>query len=633
MSRLLDQINGPADLKGLTLRQLEQLAKEVRQELLKVVSNNGGHLASNLGVVELTIVLHSLLDSPRDKIIWDVGHQSYVHKLLTGRKERFSTIRQYGGLAGFPDPEESPHDIFGTGHASTSISAALGIAQARDLSKENHHVVAVIGDGALTGGIAFEALNHAGHLGTRLIVILNDNAMSISPNIGALAHYLNKVRLDPRYHHIKGRTRRFLARSTVGTVLSHSVKRIKDGIKSLFFPPTLWETLGFTYIGPIDGHNLIQLRVALSRALQFNDKPTLIRVITQKGKGYAPAERDAVKFHGLSPNNNNDNKSKSISYTEVFGKTVLQLVRDNPKIVVITAAMKEGTGTNLVAQHFPERVFDVGICEQHAVTFAAGLASQGYIPIAAIYSTFLQRAFDQVLHDVCIQNLPVVFALDRAGIVGEDGKTHQGTFDLSYLGSIPNLVIAAPKDENELQHLLYTAVKARRPMAVRYPRGNGVGVPLDEELREIPVGQGEVLRWGEDVVILALGSTVYPALEAAQTLAAGGIQCTVVNARYVKPLDSPLVLKLLNGTQRVVTLEENVLTGGFGSAVLGLLADADIKGKRLIRIGLPDEFVQHGSQEQLRLQYRLTASSIAHRIRSSFPELALLEQPSARSKL
>ena len=623
MADVLDRIKGPADLKGLTHSELSELADELRTELVNIVTKTGGHLASSLGVIELSIALHRVFNSPRDKIIWDVGHQSYAHKLLTGRRKRFDTLRQYRGLSGFPDPAESPHDAFGTGHASTSVSAALGIAMARDLAGDDFHVVAVIGDGSLTGGMAFEGLNHAGHLGTRFIVVLNDNAMAISPSVGALSRTLHSLTLDPRYYRAKEGAGRVIKRMPWGEVAWRSMKRVKSGIKEMLIPTQLWESLGFKYIGPVAGHNIAELEQALTKARDYSYRPVFIHVVTTKGKGYEPAEDDCIKFHGVSAKGTTS--SNTPSYSEVFGQTMLRLFREDERVVAVTAAMIEGTCLNLVAQEFPGRVFDVGICEQHAVTFAAGLATQGYIPVVAIYSTFLQRAFDQVLHDVCIQNLPIVFAIDRAGIVGEDGKTHQGTFDLSYLGCIPSLVIAAPSDENEMRHLLYTAVKANHPTAIRYARDSGLGVPMDEHFRELPVGKGEVLKHGDDLAIIAIGSTVAPSMEAAKLLGDKGINCAVVNARFAKPLDSDLILELANRTKRLVTVEENALIGGFGSAVLSLLSNNT--GISLLRIGIPDEFVEHGSQELLRANYGLNAEGITHRILSFFPELARLSPP------
>ncbi len=612
MSRLLDKIDNPTDLKGLAKQELEQLASEIRQELVSTVTANGGHLASNLGVVELTIALHRVFDSPQDKIIWDVGHQSYAHKLLTGRRQRFTSLRQNGGLSGFTCRSESQHDPFGAGHASTSVSAALGIAIARDLSGDNYHVVAIIGDGAITGGMALEALNQAGHRGSRLILILNDNGMSISPTVGALAKLLSKVRFDHRYHRAKEKSKRLLTALPLGKKLWWASQQVESGFKGLVMPTTLWEELGFTYMGPIDGHNIRELEIALTQARDYHIKPTFVHIVTTKGKGYHPAEGDAVYFHGV-PAKGVSNKAIP-TYSDVFAQTVLRLARENPKLVVVTAAMPEGNCLNVVETEFPQRVFDVGICEQHAVTFAAGLATQGLIPIVAIYSTFLQRAFDQVIHDVCLQDLPVVFAIDRSGIVGEDGKTHQGAFDLSYLTLIPNLIVSAPKDENELQHLLYTAVKSDHPMAIRYPRSQGLGVELDTELHEIPIGKGEIIRYGEDVAILAIGATVAPAVEAAEELASNGIEATVVNARFAKPLDSELIIGLASRIKRLVIVEENALSGGFSSSVVKLLQDSGVSDIQVKSIGIPDEFVEQGAQAVLRAKHGLDAKGIVQQV-------------------
>ncbi|HIE17432.1 MAG TPA: 1-deoxy-D-xylulose-5-phosphate synthase [Dehalococcoidia bacterium] len=616
---VLDKIDSPADLKGLGFAELKRLAAEIRQQLIQTVSLNGGHLASNLGVVELTIALHRVFTSPEDKIVWDVGHQCYAHKLLTGRRDKFGTLRQYGGLSGFTTRAESPHDPFGAGHAGTSVSAALGIALARDLNKSSYHVVAIIGDGSLGAGMAFEAVNHAGHLGTKLIVVLNDNGMSISPSVGAMSKLLNQVRFDARYEFAKKKVRKTVARLPFGELAWELSKRIKSRFESVLLPNIFWEQLGFSYLGPVDGHNIKELEAALTRARDFESKPVLVHVLTRKGKGYAVAEANATKFHGVPPN---DAKAKDApSYSQVFGRTVLRLMQQNKRVVAITAAMLDGTGLTSVAAHFPDRVFDVGICEQHAVTLAAGLATQGFIPIVAIYSTFLQRAYDQIIHDVCIQNLPVVFALDRGGIVGDDGKTHQGAFDISYLRAIPNMIIAAPKDEDELQHLLYTAINAGQPVAVRYPRGSGHGVALASDFRLLPLGKGEMLKEGGDVGILAIGSAVYPALTAAEKLGKEGIHCTVANARFAKPLDSELIMGLAASTKRLLTVEENALAGGFGSAVLELLGKIKLEGVKVECLGLPDRFIEHGTQELFRAMFKLDSEGIAKCVTAAFPEL------------
>ena len=631
---LLDRIDDPAALKDLTQPELEQLASEIRDVLLSTVSENGGHLASNLGVVELTIALHRVFDTPKDKLIWDVSHQCYVHKLLTGRRDRFSTLRQYGGLSGFTCPDESPHDAFGTGHASTSISAALGMALARDLSGEKHHVVAVIGDGALTGGMALEAMNHASHLDTKIIVVLNDNGMAISPNIGAVSKLLILLTRSPRYEHVKADTKRTLARLPFGRRVVQLIRWVKSRIKRALVPGAFWEKLGFDYVGPIDGHKVRDVEAALLRARDAKTKTTIVHVLTEKGKGYPPAEKDSARFHGVAPSGHAANGAPP-SYCEVFGETVLRLMKQDDRLVAVTAAMCEATGLDPAAHAFPDRVFDVGICEQHGVTLAAGMAAKGFVPIVAVYSTFLQRAFDQIVHDVCIQNLAVVFAIDRAGIVGEDGRTHQGMFDISYLRCLPNLTVAAPKDEDELRHLLFTATKLGAPMAIRYPRGRGVGTPLDAEPRLLPIGKSEPLRSGGDVTVVAVGPSVWAALSAAEELAASGIECAVVNARFVKPLDTEMLLTLSSRTGRLVTVEENVLAGGFGSAVLEAMESAGLAGVRVERIGLPDRFIEHGPQALFRSMFDLDAEGIARRIRAAFPELdaripeSLLESPVA----
>ena len=613
MAKILDQIESPADLKGLSPAALDELAAELRKEIINTVTTTGGHLASNLGVVELTIALHRVFDSPKDKIIWDVGHQSYVHKLLTGRRRSFNTLRQFHGISGYTTRDESEHDPFGAGHASTSISAALGMAVARDLAKEDYSVVAVIGDGAITAGMAYEALNHAGHLGSRLIVVLNDNGMSISPTVGALAKLLGSIRLDHRVRQAQTRGRKIISALPLGKKIWNLSKEINARLKGFFMPSPIWEALGFTYIGPIDGHNIRSIEDVLKQVKEGSTKPTLVHVITTKGKGYPQAETDAVYFHGVPAKTLNKNAAPT--YSEVFAQTMLRLAKQEPKLVVITPAMPEGNCLSPVEAEFPGRIFDVGICEQHAVTFAAGLATQGYLPVVAIYSTFLQRAFDQIIHDVCTQNLPVVFAIDRGGIVGDDGKTHQGSFDISYLSLIPNLVVAAPKDENELQHLLYTAVKGERPMAVRYPRSSGLGVPLDTILQEIPIGKSEILRYGNDVAILAIGASVNFAYEASKVLSTSNIESTVVNARFAKPLDEDMILNLSQRFSHIVTVEENVLTGGFGSSVTRLIQEKGNPGVRVACLGIGDEFVEHGTQAVLRAKYHIDVPGIAGKIK------------------
>lgn len=609
MSKILDKINASGDVKGLNRDEVGELCSELRELLIDIVGENGGHLASNLGVVELAVALHRIFDSPKDKIIWDVGHQSYVHKLLTGRREQFPSLRQYQGLSGFPDRDESPHDAFNTGHGGTSISAALGMALSRDLAHGDHHVIAVIGDGCLTCGMTNEALNHAGQLGTRLIVVLNDNGMSISPTIGAIGRHLNVLRTTRGYIKAKKQTSRLLHFLPGGEKVQWALRRLKGGAKAVVMPTVIWEQLGFTYLGPIDGHNIAELETALIQAKDYY-KPVIVHVLTTKGKGYKPAEDNPTNFHGLSPKNRGSGTMPT--YSQIFARTVGGLLRDNPRVVVISAAMVEGNSLSSLVKQFPQRIYDVGISEQHAVTLAAGLATQGFIPIVAIYSTFLQRAFDQVLHDVCLPDLPVVFAIDRSGIVGEDGKTHQGIFDLSYLNLMPNMIVSAPKDENELQDLLYTALHTEHPLAIRYPRGRGIGVPLATELHQLPIGKAEIIKQGGDVVIIGIGSTVMPSLEATKHLALWGIDAMVINARFAKPLDTELILDVANHTKKMVIVEENVLSGGFGAAVLELLGKTEASDVKVKRLGIPDEFVTHGKQDVLRSLYHLDALGIAN---------------------
>ncbi len=618
MGFVLDRIESPADLKALSIKELKKLAAEVRELIVETVAKNGGHLAPNLGVVELTLALHYVFDSPTDQIVWDVGHQCYTHKLITGRKRLFHTLRQYGGIAGFPKRAESPHDIVETGHSSTSISAGLGLATAKRLKRKKGRTIVVIGDGSMTGGLAFEGLNNAGHLKEDLIVILNDNEMSISPNVGALSSFLSRRITGRLARRIKKDVERMMERLPGGDHFLHMLKKSEELLKCALTPGMLFEALNFEYIGPVEGHDLEGL-IKLFKNIKEMKGPLLVHVLTKKGKGYAPAEADPETFHGIGPFDIRTGKPVKTpgappSYTEVFSKTMLKLGEEEPRLVAITAAMPTGTGLKAFGQKFPERFFDVGICEEHAVTFASGLALEGMIPVCAIYSTFLQRAFDQIIHDVALGNLHVVFALDRGGIVGEDGPTHQGQFDLSYLRLVPNMTVMAPKDENELQHMLYTAVKAiKGPVAVRYPRGSGEGVPLDEEFREVPFGKAEVLREGRDVAIIAVGHMVYPSLRAAEELEKEGIKAAVVNARFVKPLDEETILELAETTKRLVTVEENTLWGGFGSAVAELLADRGILVP-LKRIGLPDKFIEHGSPKVLREKYGLTPSAIARTI-------------------
>lgn len=615
--KLLDQIKNPADIKNFNISELNQLAAEIRDEMIEKVSRTGGHIAPSLGVVELTLALHQVFDSPKDKFIWDVGHQSYVHKIITGRRDRFHTLKQMGGISGFPKREESVHDAFDTGHSSTSISAALGMAITRDLKKESNDIIAIIGDGALTGGMAFEALNHAGHLGSKIIVILNDNEMSIAENVGALSSYLSRIRTDPKYYRGKEEIEQILKKiPTIGNVVLKAIERIKDSFKYLVVPGMLFEELGFTYLGPIDGHNIAEMKEVFEHAKKA-DEPVVVHVITKKGKGYKPAEQNPDKFHGIGPfdiatGEVADGKGKS--YTQVFGETLIDLAEKNDKIVAITAAMPSGTGLTAFSLKFPQRFFDVGIAEQHAVTMAAGMAVSGYKPVVAVYSTFLQRAYDQILHDVALQNLPVTFAIDRAGLVGEDGETHHGIFDFSYLRPMPNMVVMAPKDENELAQMLKTAAEYNGPISIRYPRGSGEGVELATTLNALPIGQAEVIKEGQDIVIMAIGNTVYNSLKAAEELSKDGIDVAVINCRFVKPLDAECIISYAKKTKNIITVEENTLAGGFGSAVMELLETANIK-VAVHRIGIPDEIVHHGATSLLREKYGLTSASIAEVVR------------------
>ena len=615
---LLSKIQGPEDVKKLSLEEQERLAAQIRAELVSVLARNGGHLAPNLGVVELTIALHSVFNSPKDKIIWDVGHQSYVHKLLTGRRDRFHTIRQLGGLSGFCRRDESPHDAFGAGHGSTSISAALGFAVARDALGGNERIVAVIGDGALTGGMALEALNAAGHLKTDILVVLNDNGMSIARNVGGMASYLSRLRTDPHYLKAREEFEQLMRSLPMGRSIVEALQRLKASVKHLVLPGMLFEELGFTYLGPVDGHSIPILRRALEEAARLKG-PVLLHVHTQKGKGYEPAEKDAVRFHGCTPfdiasGNAISTNKNAITYTQAFAQALIRLAEKDERIVAITAAMPEGTGLAEFGKRFPDRLFDVGMAEEHAVTFAAGMAAAGLRPVVAIYSTFMQRSYDQILHDVALQNLPVTLCLDRAGLVGDDGPTHHGAFDLSYLRTIPGIVIMAPADENELGGMLASALSHPGPVAIRYPRAYGRGIPIDEEPTPIPIGKSVVLRRGSDAAILAVGSMVEPAEQASELLSARGIQCTLVNVRTVKPLDEQLICELADTMPLLVTVEENSLAGGFGSGVLEVLNSAGRNGVRIIRLGIPDAFVEHGNRQVLLARLGLTAEGIANAV-------------------
>ena len=617
--KILPGINSPADIKNLKLPELSLLAQEIRELIVRTVSKNGGHLASSLGSVELTIALHYVFDAPNDKIIWDVGHQAYAHKIITGRKDVFNTLRRKGGVCGFPRREESPYDVFNVGHSSTSISAGAGIAQAMCLKGDNARVVAVIGDGSMTAGMAFEGLNWVGDREKNFIIILNDNEMSISPNVGALSSYLNRIMTGHNVTRIKAEIKSLLKNiPSIGEQVFKFTKQLEESMKAFIVPGGLFEELGFQYVGPLEGHKLEPLIRTLSNVKAL-DGPVLVHVLTRKGKGFEFAEREPSKFHGIGPfcletGECVADPGAPPSYTQVFGSTMVELGREDEKIIAITAAMCQGTGLESFAREFPDRFFDVGIAEQHGVTFAAGLATEGLKPVVAIYSTFLQRAYDQVLHDVCLQNLPVVLALDRGGIVGDDGPTHHGLFDFSYLRSIPNLTVMAPKDENELRHMLKTAISLDTPASVRYPRGKGVGVPL-EAPKVLETGRAEIIRDGSDLAIFAIGSTVYPALAAAGALEKEGIRARVVNCRFVKPLDAELLVASASSLQRVLTVEENVLMGGFGAAVLELFEEHGVFGVKVMRLGITDEFVEHATQDELRAKYGIDESGIAEAAR------------------
>jgi 1-deoxy-D-xylulose-5-phosphate synthase len=615
---LPEHITSPADIKKLSIHELKELSAKLRQTVIDRVSLNGGHLASNLGVVELTVSLHYVFNSPTDKIIWDVSHQSYCHKLLTGRSGRFSTLRKKGGLSGFPRRDESVHDAFGTGHSSTSISAALGILEGRDRNRANGKVIVVIGDGAMTSGLAFEGLNNAGHRKKDMIVILNDNEMSISPNVGALSSYLNRIITGKFYQRFKQETKTFLdGLPKIGEQAARAAHRMEEMLKGLFLPGMLFEELGFNYVGPVDGHDIREL-IGTLEGLKNSSSPTLLHVITKKGKGYRFSEENPSAYHGIGPFDPETGLcplEEGVTYGEAFGNALAKYAAGDDTIVAISAAMKEGTGLDRFAEKYPGRFYDVGIAESHAVTLAAGLATQGLKPVVAIYSTFLQRAYDQIVHDVCLQNLHVVFAIDRAGMVGEGGPTHNGLFDLSYLRHIPNLVVMSPKDDVELAAMLGLALKHNGPTAIRYPRGkvkslsgrpsgNG-GLP-----GPFNIGEAELLRSGGDVALIALGHTVLPALSAATLLESEGIDAAVVNARFVKPLDARLICSVAAEIKSIVTVEENVLAGGFGSAVLELLHDREIEGVHVKRCGISDAFVEQGRQDELRKKYFLDREGI-----------------------
>ncbi len=617
---VLEKVKFPEDIRKLNIAELNTLAREIRSLIVNTVASSGGHLASSLGTVELTLALHFVFNTPQDKVIWDVGHQSYAHKIITGRKDKFATLRKKDGISGFPRREESIYDAFNVGHSGTSISAAAGFAQAQCLKGDRNKIIAVIGDGSMTTGMAFEALNWAGDCKKDIIIVLNDNEMSISPNVGALSSYLNRVMTGHTVTRLKTDIKGFL--KSIPGIGDHMVKlsqQIEESLKTFVVPGALFEELGFTYVGPLEGHRLDYLIRNFENIKELKG-PVLVHVITKKGKGYKFAEEKPLDYHGIAPFNVDTGQKLASSsgiptYTKIFGETLVKLARNDSRIVAITAAMCEGTGLDQFRQELPDRLYDVGIAEQHGVTFAAGLAIEGFIPVVAIYSTFLQRAYDQILHDVCLQKLPVVFAIDRAGLVGEDGATHQGLFDYSYLRSIPNIIVMAPKDENELQHMLKTAVSCGCPVSLRYPRGKGTGASLDGEPKVLEIGKGEVLREGSDLAVVAIGSTVYPALAAAERLCKKGLNVKVINARFVKPIDRELLLNVAATIKKIITVEENVLQSGFGSAVLELLAEKGISDVQVKRLGIPDEFVEHATQKQLRHQYGIDEEGIIRAIK------------------
>jgi 1-deoxy-D-xylulose-5-phosphate synthase len=637
---LLEKINSPADLKKISRDDLPELAEEIRHVIVEVVSQTGGHLAPSLGAVELAIAIHYVFDTPRDKVVWDVGHQAYAHKLLTGRREQFHTLRQFNGISGFTRRSESSFDAFTTGHSSTSISAGFGIACAKDLKAEDANVVAVIGDGSMTAGIAYEGLNQAGDTQKHknLIVILNDNEMSISPNVGALSSFLSRKFSGKKMQELRKELGDFLKSvPKFGDDIYQLAKRTEETIKAFVTPGMLFEAFNFEYFGPIDGHKLNHL-IDILQNIKYLKEPVLLHVSTQKGKGYPPAEKNPVYFHGctqfeVESGTCIDPKSPHPSYTQVFGDTMVELAKEDEKIIAVTAAMPEGTGLTKFSEMFSDRFFDVGIAEQHGVTFAAGLATEDFKPVVAIYSTFLQRAYDQILHDVCLESLHVVFALDRGGIVGEDGSTHHGLFDFCYLRNLPNMVVMAPKDENEMRRMLVAALQYNGPIALRYPRGVGTGTIIEKDIQPLPIGKGELLKEGEDVLILAVGRSVLEALDAHSELSELGISAAVVNCRFVKPLDIELISSLAKKIPRIITVEENVRQGGFGGAVLEGLNDRGITGFQLERIGIPDTFVEHGPQKLLRSKYGIDAKAVVDTAKQlmASSENRLVEWPNSQA--
>jgi 1-deoxy-D-xylulose-5-phosphate synthase len=619
-SQFLDKVNYPDDIRKMDIQGLSGLARDIRNLIIDVVSKHGGHLASSLGAVELTLAIHYVFHAPNDRIVWDVGHQAYAHKIITGRKERFHTLRQKGGISGFPKREESPYDVFNVGHSGTSISAATGMMEASCLRNEDRKIVVVIGDGSMTSGMAYEALNWAGDRKKNIIIILNDNEMSISPNVGALSSYLNCVMTGHRAMALRNDIKNLFKQIPgIGQQMIRFTRQLEESVKALVVPGALFEDFGYTYVGPLEGHRLDHLIRNLENVKSLNG-PVLVHVITKKGKGYRFAEEKPLLFHGIGPFNIETGKPAGgedypITYSRMFGNTAVKLAAENRSVIAITAAMCEGTGLDGFAKAYPDRFFDVGIAEQHGVTLAAGFAVEGLKPIVAIYSSFLQRAYDQILHDVCLQKLPVTFALDRGGFVGDDGPTHHGVFDYSYLRSIPNLIVMAPKDENELQHMLRTAVDCGGPASVRYPRGRGAGIPIDETPHALDIGRAEILTEGDDVAIFAIGSMVYPSLNAARVLLDEGIRVRVINARFVKPLDTELLRETAAAIKKILTVEENVLMGGFGSAVLEQLEALDIHDVVVKRLGIRDEFVEHATQAELRRMHGIDEEGIAAAVR------------------
>lgn len=640
--RFLSEINSPADLRRLRIEDLQEVADEVRQFIIDTCSRIGGHTGASLGAVELAVAMHYVFDTPNDRLVWDVGHQAYAHKILTGRRDQLHTIKQDGGLSGFLRRDESEYDTFGAGHASTSLSAALGMAIARDRKKEDFNVCALIGDSSLAGGMAMEAINQAGHLKSRLVVILNDNEMSIAPAVGALSGYLNRIKGAQSYQQIKEEIGDALESVPhFGERLRRAAKSVKDAIAAAVLPGALVNELGFKYIGPVDGHNVPMLVHALQAAKRVDDGPVIVHALTTKGKGFPNPEKNYYAYHATGPFDPKtglpykSGKTAPPSYTQVFGETMCELMERDEKIVALTAAMPDGTGVDKVLVKFPERSFDVGIAEQHAVTFSAGMACEGLKPVAAIYSTFLQRAFDQIIHDVCLQNLNVTFAMDRAGIVGADGPTHHGLLDIAYLRGYPNIVLMAPKDEAEMRDMLLTAIEHRGPAALRYPRGNGVGADISAPPKQIEIGKGEILREGiGEVAIIAYGSMVYPAIEAAERLEKDElVEATVVNARFVKPLDEELILDLAKNNSVLVTVEEAYLAGGFGSAVMELLEEHGLSDKvKVVRMGVPDIIIAHGDPKGLLAEHGLNEEGIYAKVKTAVEDIGHHAKPKPRLK-